>query len=214
MVRILIVDDEKLVRTALKLVLDPGHGIEVVAEAASGVEAVTAVREHGPDVVLMDIRMPGGDGISAVRSIREAGLPCRIIMLTAFDTDEFLVDAFAAGADGFLLKSEDPDVIERAILEPTDGASTLSAPVLQRLVGLASRPRAQAGIPEAITEREWDVAELVAQGLSNAEIGQQLFLTPATVKTHLNHLFTKFGFDNRVQLAVRVFQHKHDLEPR
>ena len=129
MVRVLVVDDEPLVRAGLRLVLDPGSGIEIVGEAGDGVAGVWAAQDLRPDVVLMDVRMPGGDGIEAVGQIRAAGLGCRILMLTAFDTDEFVLSALRAGADGFLLKTEDPDLIERAVLGAADGAAMISAPV-------------------------------------------------------------------------------------
>nr|WP_227464384.1 response regulator transcription factor [Nocardioides lijunqiniae] len=206
----MIVDDEPLVRAGLRLVLDPARGIEIVGEAADGPAGVRAVRRLVPDVVLMDVRMPGGDGIEAVRAIRAAGLACRVVMLTAFDTDEFVLEALRAGADGFLLKSEDPDLIEQAVLGTDDGAAMMSAAVLQRLVGLATLPAVPRGAPSGVTVREWDVARLVAMGRSNAEISAALHLSLATVKTHLGSLFAKLGLDNRVQLAILVL----DREPR
>ncbi|WP_338089829.1 response regulator transcription factor [Nocardioides lijunqiniae] len=208
--RVLIVDDEPLVRAGLRLVLDPARGIEIVGEAADGPAGVRAVRRLAPDVVLMDVRMPGGDGIEAVRAIRAAGLACRVVMLTAFDTDEFVLEALRAGADGFLLKSEDPDLIEQAVLGTEDGAAMMSAAALQRLVGLATLPAVPLGAPSGVTVREWDVARLVALGRSNAEISAALHLSLATVKTHLGSLFAKLGLDNRVQLAILVL----DREPR
>ncbi|KAB2811811.1 response regulator transcription factor [Pimelobacter simplex] len=213
MVRVLVVDDEPLVRAGLRLVLDPARGIEIVGEAGDGVAAVRAARELDPDVVLMDVRMPGGDGIAAVTGIRAAGLDCRILMLTAFDTDEFVLGALRAGADGFLLKAEDPELIERAVLGAGEGAATVSAPVLRRLVGLAAprtAPAAPAGPPAGVSDREWDVARLVAEGRSNADISAGLHLSLATVKTHLGSLFAKLGLDNRVQLAILVLER----EPR
>ncbi|UUW89643.1 response regulator transcription factor [Nocardioides sp. WV_118_6] len=206
MVRVLVVDDEPLVRAGLRLVLDPARGIEIVGEAGDGVAAVRAARELAPDVVLMDVRMPGGDGIAAVTAIRAAGLGCRILMLTAFDTDEFVLGALRAGADGFLLKAEDPDLIERAVLGAAAGTATVSAPVLRRLVGLAAPLSEPAGVPAGVSGREWDVARLVAQGRSNAEISTVLHLSLATVKTHLGSLFAKLGLDNRVQLAILVLE--------
>ncbi|WP_254069776.1 response regulator [Pimelobacter simplex] len=206
-------DDEPLVRAGLRLVLDPARGIEIVGEAGDGVAAVRAARELDPDVVLMDVRMPGGDGIAAVTGIRAAGLDCRILMLTAFDTDEFVLGALRAGADGFLLKAEDPELIERAVLGAGEGAATVSAPVLRRLVGLAAprtAPAAPAGPPAGVSDREWDVARLVAEGRSNADISAGLHLSLATVKTHLGSLFAKLGLDNRVQLAILVLER----EPR
>jgi DNA-binding NarL/FixJ family response regulator len=210
MVRVLVVDDEPLVRAGLRLVLDPARGIEIVGEAADGIAGARAARELRPDVVLMDVRMPGGNGIEAVGRIRAAGLGCRILMLTAFDTDDFVLSALRAGADGFLLKAEDPDVIEQAVLGAAEGASMLSLPVLRRLVGLAAPPTTPAGVPPGVSEREWDVARLVARGRSNADISAELHLSLATVKTHLGSLFAKLDLDNRVQLAMIVVER----EPR
>lgn len=206
MVRVVVVDDEPLVRAGLRLVLDPARGIEIVGEAGDGVAALRLVREVDPDVVLMDVRMPGGDGIEAVTRIRAAGLRCRVIMLTAFDTDGFVLGALRAGADGFLLKAEDPELIEQAVLGAEDGAAVMSAAVLRRLVTLAAEPPAPVGTPPEVTEREWEVARLVAQGRSNAEISAALHLSLATVKTHLASLFAKLGLDNRVQLAILVLE--------
>ncbi len=206
MVRVVVVDDEPLVRAGLRLVLDPARGIEVVGEAGDGVTALRVVREVDPDVVLMDVRMPGGDGIEAVARIRAAGLRCRVIMLTAFDTDGFVLGALRAGADGFLLKTEEPGLIEQAVLGGDDGAAVMSAPVLRRLVALAAEPVAPAGAPPQVSGREWEVARLVAQGLSNAEISATLHLSLATVKTHVGSLFAKLGLDNRVQLAILVLE--------
>lgn len=205
-VKVLIVDDEPLVRAGLRLVLDPARGIEIVGEAADGVTGARAAGELGPDVVLMDVRMPGGDGIEAVERIRAARLGCRILMLTAFDTDEFVLRALRAGADGFLLKAEDPEVIERAVLGAGEGASMMSQPVMRRLVGLAAPPTIPAGMPPGVSEREWDVARLVARGRSNADISAELHLSLATVKTHLGSLFAKLDLDNRVQLAMIVVE--------
>lgn len=213
MVRVLVVDDEPLVRAGLRLVLDPGRGIEVVGEAGDGVAGVQAARRLDPDVVLMDVRMPGGDGIEAVHRIRAAGLRCRILMLTAFDTDEFVLSALRAGADGFLLKAEDPELIEQAVLGAGDGAAMMSAPVLRRLVALAAAPVAPAGVPPGVTDREWEVARLVATGRSNAEISAALHLSLATVKTHVGSLFTKLALDNRVQLAILVLERESALRP-
>ncbi len=208
--RVLIVDDEPLVRAGLRLVLDPARGIEIVGEAGDGVAGVRAARELNPDVVLMDVRMPGGDGIEAVGRIRAAGLDCRVLMLTAFDTDEFVLGALRAGADGFLLKAEDPELIEQAVLGAGDGAAMISSPVLRRLVGLAAQPATPVGRPSSVSGREWEVARLVAQGRSNAEISAELHLSLATVKTHLGSLFAKLGLENRVQLAILVLER----EPR
>lgn len=213
MVSVLVVDDEPLVRAGLRLVLDPARGIEIVGEAADGVAGVQAARRLDPDVVLMDVRMPGGDGIEAVSRIRAAGLRCRVLMLTAFDTDEFVLAALRAGADGFLLKAEDPELIEQAVLGAGDGAAMMSVPVLRRLVSLAVAPVATPGVPDGVTEREWEVAREVARGRSNAEISAALHLSLATVKTHVGSLFAKLGLDNRVQLAILVLEREPAAPP-
>ncbi|GAA1488718.1 response regulator transcription factor [Brachybacterium sacelli] len=228
-VRVLLVDDEALMRAGLRLMIDGAHGIEVIGEAADGHEALDRVRELDPDVVLMDIRMPSMTGLEALRTLGDEGHAARAVMLTAFDTDEFLLRALRAGAVSFLLKDSPPQEVVRAVLEAAEDRPRFSPEVLSRLVrlaaedgtaptpaeeatggadtaGKAEEAPAEIPAPEGITEREWEVGRLVAQGLANPEIGGQLFMSVATVKTHLGRLYHKLQVTNRVQLAIRVLE--------
>lgn len=265
-VRVLLVDDEALMRSGLRLMIDGARGIEVVGEASDGHAALEQVAALGPDVVLMDIRMPRMTGLEALAALRERGDQARVVMLTAFDTDEFLLEALRSGAEGFLLKDSPPEEVVEAVLAAAAQRPRFSPEVLRRLVRLAAdggaigtpvdgpapgssarsaatstsgtgmgagstagagatsagSPSAagagttSAGSPSAepspspapagITEREWDVARLVAQGLANPEIGATLFMSVATVKTHLGRLYQKLQVTNRVQLAIAVLE--------
>lgn len=205
-VKLLLVDDEALVRAGLRMLLDGSRGITVVGEAGDGLAAVQAVEALRPDVVLLDIRMPGMDGIEAVRRISDLPHAPAVVMLTAFDTEAFVAQALDGGAHGFLLKSSPPDELVRAVLDAASGQMSFSPEVLHRIVALASRAAVPSGpdVTETFSEREAEVARAVAQGLTNAEIAEQLFLSLATVKTYLNRLFDKTGATNRVQLALVV----------
>lgn len=205
-VKLLLVDDEALVRAGLRMLLDGSRGITVVGEAGDGLAAVQAVEALRPDVVLLDIRMPGMDGIEAVRRISALPHAPAVVMLTAFDTEAFVAQALDGGAHGFLLKSSPPDELVRAVLDAASGQMSFSPEVLHRIVALASRAATAIGpdVTETFSEREAEVARAVAQGLTNAEIAEQLFLSLATVKTYLNRLFDKTGATNRVQLALVV----------
>ncbi|MGP5056334.1 response regulator [Brachybacterium paraconglomeratum] len=243
-VRVLLVDDEALMRSGLRLMIDGARGIEVVGEAADGHAALEQVAALGPDLVLMDIRMPRMTGLEALAALRERGDEARVVMLTAFDTDEFLLEALRSGAEGFLLKDSPPEEVVEAVLAAAAQRPRFSPEVLRRLVRLAAdrgaagasgssrapgaradgavsaagagpsspsagSPSAEASLspaPEGITEREWDVARLVAQGLANPEIGASLFMSVATVKTHLGRLYQKLQVTNRVQLAIAVLE--------
>ncbi|MGO2559444.1 response regulator transcription factor [Brachybacterium sp.] len=223
-VRVLLVDDEALMRAGLRLMIDGTHGIEVVGEAADGAAALEQVRSLAPDVVLMDIRMPHMTGLEALRALQEVGGESRVVMLTAFDTDDFLLEALRAGAVSFLLKDSPPEEVVQAVLDAAAERPRFSPEVLARLVRLASAgpaeangadgadgessatPAAEAPAPEGITGREWEVARLVAEGLANQEIGETLFMSVATVKTHLGRLYHKLQVTNRVQLAIRVLE--------
>lgn len=206
MVKLLLVDDEPLVRAGLRLILDGTEGITVVGEAADGLGAVQAVESLRPDVVLLDIRMPGMDGIEAVRrmGLRENG-PA-VLMLTAFDTETFVAQALQAGAHGFLLKSSPPEELVDAVLGAAAGDIRFSPAVLQRVVALASRAATPPGPDptEGFSDREAEVARAITEGLTNAQIAEELFLSLATVKTYVNRLFEKTGATNRVQLALLV----------
>ncbi|MFC0674897.1 response regulator [Brachybacterium hainanense] len=219
-VRLLVVDDEALMRAGLRLMLDGAEGITVVGEAGDGVEALAAVAELDPDVVLMDLRMPTMDGIEATGRLRKAGSRPAVVVLTAFDTDSFLLRALRAGAVSFLLKDTPPQDVVQAVHEAARGGARFSPTVLTRLIRLAARedvaaaqepeapapPAARTVAPAEVTAREWDVAQLVAQGLTNGEIGEALMMSLPTVKTHVGHLFEKLHVTNRVQLAIRVLE--------
>lgn len=217
-VRVLIVDDESLMRTGLKLMIDGSNGITVVGEAADGSEVVDAVDQHDPDVVLMDIRMPGVNGIDATAALRRAGSRARVVILTAFDTDALLRDALLEGAVSFLLKDAEPDLVVQTIHDAARDRPSFSPQSLARLVQLATNSqdvtpsapvaRDQGGVEvtHLVTGREWEVARFVAQGMTNGEIAESLYLSPTTVKTHLSNLFAKLQVTNRVQLAIRVME--------
>lgn len=216
-VRVLLVDDEALMRTGLRLMIDGAHGIEVVGEAADGTAGLAQARALDPDVILLDIRMPRRDGLETLADLRAAGVTARVVVLTAFDTDDFLLRALRGGAVSFLLKDSPPEEVVRAVLDAAADRARFSPAVLSRLVQLAATadpaPAEPAGPvvdpaspPEGTTVREWEVAVLVAQGLSNPEIGEVLFLSVATVKTHLGRLYDKLRVTNRVQLAIRVLE--------
>ncbi|MEH3131296.1 MAG: response regulator transcription factor [Mycolicibacterium neoaurum] len=205
--RVVIADDQRLVRAGLRMLCDSTEDIEVVAEASDGAQAVRATAELMPDVVLMDLRMPGVDGITATEQIRSARADSKILVLTTFDDDEHLYPALAAGASGFLVKDTDPSELLTAVRRVAAGELVLSAHVLQRLVVRAVDARGAAVVePVALTEREEDVLPLVIEGLSNQEIAARLHLGVTTVKTHVANLMTKLGAQNRVQLAVYGYQ--------
>ena len=224
-IRVLVADDEKLMRAGLRLMIDGTNGVSVVGEAADGAQAIDQVERLDPDVVLMDIRMPGTDGIEATRRLRQADVRAHVVVLTAFETDTFLLDALRAGAVSFLLKDSPPEQVVQAVHDAAQGESRFSPTVLQRLVRLAAeetpdRPVQElpgeppgpaaadysACAPDGLTTREWEVARLVAQGLTNSDIGDALFLSLPTVKTHVAHLFEKLRVTNRVQLALKVLE--------
>lgn len=225
-IRVLLVDDEALMRSGLRMMIHGTHGIEVVGEAADGHEALTQLTALAPDVVLMDIRMPRMSGLEALRSLQDQGHRARVVMLTAFDTDEFLLEALRAGAVGFLLKDSPPQDVVDAVREAAEDRSRFSPDVLSRLVRLAAGPDAPApaapggehlptaAAPEGVTEREWEVAGLIARGMTNQEIGESLFMSIATVKTHLGRLYHKLHVTNRVQLAIRVLEQDVSRRPR
>ena len=205
LVRVLIVDDDALVRGALRRMLSGSDGVEVVGEAGDGDEVAAALTSR-PDVVLMDIRMPRVDGITATAELRRRPDAPQVIVLTTFDADENVLRALRAGASGFLLKDTPPARIVEAVLRVAAGEEILSPAVTRRLIarfrtdgGTAERSRADF---RKLTEREADVVLAVARGRSNAEIAEELFLSVATVKTHLSHAMAKLGMANRTQLAL------------
>ncbi|MGN7782372.1 response regulator [Mycolicibacterium sp. 22603] len=205
--RVVIADDQRLVRAGLRMLFDSTEDIEVVAEASDGAQAVRATAELLPDVVLMDLRMPGVDGITATEQIRSAQVDSKILVLTTFDDDEHLYPALAAGASGFLVKDTEPSELIAAVRRVAAGELVLSAHVLQRLVVRAVDARGPGSVePVTLTEREEDVLPLVIEGMSNQEIAARLHLGVTTVKTHVANLMTKLGAQNRVQLAVYGYQ--------
>ena len=204
-VRVVIVDDDALVRAALRLVLEGDSGVTVLGEGADGRSGYDAARSLRPDVVLMDLHMPGTDGVWATAQIAADCPGTKVLVLTAFDTDAMVAAALRAGATGFLLKDSAPEIIFRAVHAAADGQRAFSGSVLDRLVEAAveATPQRRA-FPETVTDRERQVALLVAQGLGNGEIAEELVVGASTVKTHVSALLDKFGVSNRVQLAVAV----------
>jgi DNA-binding NarL/FixJ family response regulator len=212
-VRVLIVDDDALVRAGLVMMLDGAHGIAVVGQAADGDEVPDAVAAHAPDVVLMDLRMPHLDGITALSRLRRRPHPPEVIVLTTFDTDENVVRALRVGASGFLLKDSPPAQIVDAIRRVAAGDPILSPGITRRLM---DRVAIQAGAYErartalaTLSPRERDVVVGVAQGHTNAEIGTALHMSVATVKAHISHILTKLTLSNRTQIALLA--HDADL---
>ncbi|WP_448752283.1 response regulator transcription factor [Actinomyces naeslundii] len=214
-VRVVIVDDDALVRAALRLVLEGDSGVTVLGEGADGRSGYDAARSLRPDVVLMDLHMPGTDGVWATAQIAADCPDTKVLVLTAFDTDAMVAAALRAGATGFLLKDSAPEVIFRAVHAAADGQRAFSGSVLDRLVEAAveATPQRRA-FPETVTDRERQVALLVAQGLGNGEIAEELVVGASTVKTHVSALLDKFGVTNRVQLAVAVAECTVDDVPR
>lgn len=209
MVTILIVDDDPLVRAGLRLILGGSPSLQVVGEGSDGDEAVDLVTEHRPDVVLMDIRMPRVDGLEATRRLQALPEPPRIIVLTTFDSDDLVLRALTVGADGFLLKDTPPPRMVEAILQVAAGEQALSPSVVSQVIKLAtrsansSRQDSARRLLEELTERERAVALAVGQGLTNAQIAKQEYLSVATVKAQITRIHGKLGVTNRVQVALR-----------
>ena len=211
-IRVVLVDDEPLLRHGLRMILEGAPGISVIGEAGNGKEGVELILAEEPDVVLMDIRMPVMDGIEATAQLHSlAGArDIPVVMLTAFDTDEFILHALRAGAVGFLLKTTAPEALVASVRAAAQGQQQLSPKVLENLVGLAATPpqpeqeMIQSSGLDELSERENEIAQLVAQGLSNAEIAEQLFISLTTVKTHMKHILAKIDGTNRVHIAIAV----------
>ncbi len=208
-IRCLIVDDHQLVRAGFRRLLESEPDIHVAGEAGDGSTAVELARTQQPDVVLMDIRMPRLDGLEATRRIlSESSTPPRVVVLTTFDLDEYVFEALRAGASGFLLKDSPPERLLDAIRTVVTGEALLSPSVTRRLIDeFVSLPHREAPAElDWLTERERTVLEKVAEGLSNAEIGAQLFISPATVKTHVGSVLAKLGLRDRVQAVVYAYE--------
>lgn len=233
MIRVGLVDDQPMVRVGLKMILESEGDIEVCCEASNGADAVALAATHTPDVILMDIRMPGMDGLAATKAVLAANPAARIVILTTFDDDEYLYGALRAGASGFLLKSADGDTLVDAVRIVAGGEALLAPAVTRRVIEQFSRggmddaadghpPLAnQLGVasgdgegtphtpsPEAIgdlSDREVEVLQLLARGLSNQEIASELFVSNTTVKTHVSHILTKLGVRDRVQAVVEAY---------
>ena len=211
MIRVLLVDDQALVRAGFRMILDAEPEIDVIGEAADGIAGLEAARTLRPDVVLMDIRMPELDGLEATRRILDGAAEDdapRILMLTTFDLDEYVYEALRAGASGFVLKDDPPEQLLAAIRVVAGGEALLSPAITKRVIKQFARfpqpePPRQLDL---LTDRELDVFRLIARGLSNAEIGRELYITDTTVKTHITHILMKLNLRDRVQAVVLAYE--------
>ncbi|MEV6909917.1 response regulator transcription factor [Amycolatopsis sp. NPDC051071] len=213
-VRVVVVDDEHLVRMALRLIVDGEDDLVVVGEAADGDTAITVVKEHRPDVVLMDVRMPGRDGLSATEEILALPEPPRVLVLTTFDSDEMVLGALRVGALGFVLKDTPPTRILDAVRTVAAGEPALSPAATARLIAAATGPRSSdarrtsrdtaRGLLATLTGRERQTAHAIADGLANTDVARRLDITVATVKAHTSNMLAKLGVENRVQIALLV----------
>ena len=203
-IRVLVVDDQAMVRAGFRMLLSDEPGVEVVAEAGNGLEAVEKAARFDPDVVMMDIRMPELDGLEAARRILAADGTARVLILTTFDLDEYVYEALRAGASGFVLKDDPPEQLLAAIRIVAGGEALLSPAITKRVIEKftsISHAKPPSELAE-LTERELDVFRLIARGLSNAEIGNELYISDATVKTHITHILQKLDLRDRVQAVV------------
>ena len=212
MISVVVADDQGVVRAGCRALLQAEPDIEVIGEAADGADAVAMAREKRPDVVLMDIRMPGLDGLAATRAIVEdpALAAIRVLILTTFEVDEYVFEAIRAGASGFMVKDADPEDLVRAVRAVAGGEALLSPGATRRLIAeFASRPERRTATPSSLavlTEREREVLALIATGASNDEIAQRLVISPATVRTHITRVLSKLGARDRAQLVVMAFE--------
>ncbi|MEU4740008.1 response regulator transcription factor [Actinosynnema sp. NPDC023658] len=210
MIRVVLADDQALVRAGFRLLLDTEDGFEVVGEAGDGAEAVRQAREHRPDVVVMDIRMPGTDGLVATRQVCAELPEVKVLVLTTFNVDEYVFEALRAGASGFLLKDTDPVELLHALRVVSEGEALLAPSVTRTLIEeFANRPEHRRPDPKALREltaREREILALVAAGMSNEEIAEHLVISPATSRTHVSRVMTKLGARDRAQLVVLAYE--------
>ncbi|HEY9245073.1 MAG TPA: response regulator transcription factor [Streptosporangiaceae bacterium] len=199
-IRLLIVDDHPVVRDGLSGMFAPDPGFEVVGEAADGAEAIRQALALRPNVILMDLRMPGTDGVTAITELARLGVPARVLVLTTYDTDSHVLPAIEAGATGYLLKDAPRDELLRAVRAAADGQAVLSPTVATRLM-----TRVRAPETEPLSQRELEVLELVAAGSTNREAARRLFISEATVKTHLLHIYAKLGVGDRAAAVAEAF---------
>jgi DNA-binding NarL/FixJ family response regulator len=207
-IRVLVADDQSMVRAGFRMLLAGEDDIEVVAEASNGLEAVDKVARFQPTVVLMDIRMPELDGLEATRRILATDSAARILILTTFDLDEYIYEALRAGASGFVLKDDPPEQLIAAVRTVAAGDALLSPTITKRVInqfGRVARPTPPKELGD-LSSREQEVFRLIARGLSNAEIGQDLYISETTVKTHVTHILQKLNVRDRVQLVVLAYQ--------
>jgi DNA-binding NarL/FixJ family response regulator len=207
-IRVLLADDQELVRAGFRMILETQADIEVVGDAGDGVEAVAVTRRLQPDVVLMDIRMPNLDGLQATKQLMAAGSASRVVILTTFDLDEYVYQALTAGASGFLLKNAPPEQLIGAVRVVAAGDALLAPSITRRVIQQFARlpPPGGTDALAGLTERERQVLQLVARGLSNAEIAAELFVSDATVKSHVAHLLSKLRLRDRVQAVVLAYE--------
>jgi DNA-binding NarL/FixJ family response regulator len=208
---VLLADDQAMVRVGFRMILESEPDIDVVGEAATGEQATAATRRLAPDVVLMDIQMPDGDGLLATRNITEdTQLHSRVVILTTFERDEYIIEALQAGASGFLLKNAPPEELVHAVRVVAAGDSLLAPSVTRRVIEqFARRPSAQANLSaqlDALTQREREVLVMLARGMSNAELAGELFVSEGTIKTHVSNLLAKLGLRDRVQAVVLAYE--------
>ncbi len=207
-IRVLLADDQELMRAGFRMILSSEPGLEVVGEAADGAEAIARAAQLAPDVILMDVQMPGTDGLAATREITRTST-AKVVILTTFDREDYLFEALQAGAAGFLLKNASPEDLIQAVRVVARGDAMLAPELTRRVLdrfAVSPGPVQRPDRLNQLTEREWDILRLLAEGASNAEIAQQLFVGEATVKTHVSRVLAKLGLRDRVQAVVFAYE--------